>query len=99
MIDLHTHILPGIDDGSRDIDESMGLIAEEGRQGVSTIVVTPHFYAQEMSVKGFLERREESKDQQISVLYGARSLAGEPPVSSGVVVTDFTMEGTTGEKE
>ena len=80
MIDLHTHILPAIDDGSRDIDESMGLIAEEGRQGVSTIVATPHFYAQEMSVKGFLERREEAFRRVMERL-GGEEPSGRAPAS------------------
>jgi protein-tyrosine phosphatase len=42
MIDLHSHILPGIDDGARDLDASvaMGRAAVEG--GVEAIVATPH---------------------------------------------------------
>jgi len=44
MIDLHTHILPGIDDGAVDLDMSlaMGRYAEAG--GITTIAATPHFY-------------------------------------------------------
>ena len=73
MIDFHTHILPGIDDGSRDPDESMGLLQEEIRQGVRTIVATPHFYANRISVEGFLRRREQS----IQILNASVSRAGE----------------------
>ncbi len=42
MIDLHTHILPGIDDGSPSMEESLALadLAVEG--GVRTLVATPH---------------------------------------------------------
>lgn len=42
MIDLHTHILPGLDDGAQDIDDALGLaeLAVEG--GVYTLVATPH---------------------------------------------------------
>ncbi len=42
MIDLHTHILPGVDDGSPDMEESIAMaeLAVEG--GVHTLVATPH---------------------------------------------------------
>jgi len=38
MIDFHTHILPGIDDGSRDLEETKEMLQEEAAQGVSHIV-------------------------------------------------------------
>ncbi|MEY8515936.1 CpsB/CapC family capsule biosynthesis tyrosine phosphatase [Lachnospiraceae bacterium 29-84] len=43
-LDLHSHILPGIDDGSVDWDMSARMIQAEYRQGVRTIVATPHNY-------------------------------------------------------
>ena len=60
MIDFHCHILPGIDDGSRDLDESLALIREENKQGIQTIVFTPHFYAHRDRVDHFLLKRDES---------------------------------------
>ena len=58
MIDVHCHILPGIDDGSRNTEESKALISEEMNQGINTIIFTPHFYAGKDSVENFLDRRE-----------------------------------------
>lgn len=46
MIDFHTHILPGIDDGSRSVEMTMQMLNAETEQGVTGIVATPHFYAQ-----------------------------------------------------
>ena len=60
MIDVHCHILPGIDDGSRNTEESQALISEEMNQGINTIIFTPHFYAQRDSVGHFLEKRANS---------------------------------------
>lgn len=57
MIDLHTHILPCVDDGSDSIKTSLSMLREEARQGVTTVVMTPHFYASENSPQTFLERR------------------------------------------
>lgn len=42
MIDLHLHILPGVDDGSRDMDDSLAMADLAARSGVSTLVATPH---------------------------------------------------------
>ena len=58
MIDFHTHILPGIDDGSQNDRMTHDMLCEERCQGVQCIVATPHFYADRMSVDHFLERRE-----------------------------------------
>ncbi|MCD8006179.1 MAG: capsular polysaccharide biosynthesis protein [Oscillospiraceae bacterium] len=60
MIDFHSHILPGIDDGSKSVDESCRMLKESFLQGVSQIVATPHFYAEDNSPKRFLERRRHS---------------------------------------
>jgi protein-tyrosine phosphatase len=42
MIDLHCHVLPGIDDGPRTIDESIALVRTAAHADVRTIVATPH---------------------------------------------------------
>mgnify|MGYP003617467888 FL=1 len=41
---LHCHILPGIDDGAKNLDVSMSLIQKEMEDGVVGIVFTPHFH-------------------------------------------------------
>lgn len=58
MFDFHSHILPGIDDGSRNVDESLKLLRESARQGVTAMAATSHFYASENSPEEFLARRE-----------------------------------------
>lgn len=42
MIDLHAHILPGLDDGARDIEESLEMCRVAARDGIKAIVATPH---------------------------------------------------------
>ena len=42
MIDIHTHILPKVDDGSKDLETSILMIEREIEQGVTDIVLTPH---------------------------------------------------------
>lgn len=42
MIDIHSHILPGLDDGSVSMDMSLDMLAMAAASGVQTIVATPH---------------------------------------------------------
>lgn len=42
MIDLHCHILPGIDDGAKSVDEALELINLAYSQGIRRMVATPH---------------------------------------------------------
>ena len=44
MIDIHTHIVPGVDDGAKDLNTSLSMIDLEINGGVDTIVFTPHSY-------------------------------------------------------
>ncbi len=60
MIDIHTHILPGMDDGSGSLEESLAMAKESARQGVRLLAATPHFYATQEDPNSFLRRRERS---------------------------------------
>lgn len=60
MTDLHTHILPGIDDGAQSVEESLTMLRMERSQGIDTVVLTPHFYRDRENPKRFLRRRQES---------------------------------------
>ena len=42
LTDLHCHLLPGIDDGARDLDQSLAMARLAVQDGIGTIVVTPH---------------------------------------------------------
>jgi len=44
MIDIHTHIIPGLDDGPETLSQSLELINNLKNEGIDQIVATPHFY-------------------------------------------------------
>lgn len=75
MIDLHSHILPGMDDGSADVAMSAVMLDMLAEQGVTTVVATPHFYADKHNPEEFLQRRAEAMAQlpetAMQVLVGA----------------------------
>jgi len=43
MIDLHSHILPGVDDGCRTMNESIRLLTQAAEEGITAVVCTPHY--------------------------------------------------------
>ena len=46
MIDIHAHVLPGIDDGARTLTDSADLVRELAKSGVTDIFVTPHYVSE-----------------------------------------------------
>ncbi len=45
MIDLHNHLLPGVDDGSRNVQQSVRVLRSFVEKGVTDVVCTPHLLA------------------------------------------------------
>ena len=43
MIDTHSHILPGIDDGAKTFDDSLAMLKQAERAGITGIILTPHY--------------------------------------------------------
>lgn len=63
MIDVHSHVLPGIDDGSKNVEESLAMLRASAQQGIGCVVATPHFYPMENSPERFLERRKATAER------------------------------------
>lgn len=63
LIDLHCHILPGIDDGAKNIDVSMQLLQQELDSKVAGICFTPHFYYERMTLEEFTANRHKAFSQ------------------------------------
>lgn len=58
LVDVHSHILPGIDDGSPDVETSLKMIEALQSQGARAIVLTPHYYSDSISYEDFVARRD-----------------------------------------
>ena len=43
IIDTHSHILPGLDDGASDMQESIRMLRQAGQQGIRGVIATPHY--------------------------------------------------------
>ena len=68
IIDLHSHVLPGIDDGSQSVEMSLAMLRREAEQGVTVVCATSHYYAKHSSIPAFCERRAEALEWLSSVL-------------------------------
>ncbi len=60
MFDIHTHILPNIDDGAENVEESLRLIEMLKSHGVTAVAATPHFYAEVIAFDEYHAKAEES---------------------------------------
>ena len=62
ITDFHTHILPGVDDGSRSVEMSVQMLEAMAKQGIRRVVATPHFYAHRDTPNRFLLRRAKAEN-------------------------------------
>lgn len=60
LVEMHSHIMPGIDDGSKDIETSLKMIERLKEQGATKIVLTPHYYSDTISLDDFLRNRDKA---------------------------------------
>lgn len=61
-IDIHSHILPGLDDGPRDLPSSLAMLRLAAENGIGTIICTPHYK------EGKTENPPEQIDERIHEL-------------------------------
>ena len=75
MLDIHTHILPNVDDGSKSVDESISMLKEEINNGVTKVFLTPHQNKDNLSkeelIKKFNSFKNEVKDINIKLYLGS----------------------------
>ena len=54
--DLHSHLVPGVDDGSASVEESLGSLAALRAEGVGALVTTPHLLLPHLATETDLAR-------------------------------------------
>ena len=68
LIEMHCHIIPGIDDGAQDVETSLKMIEALRKQGAKKIVLTPHYYSDTISLDDFLRRRDRAFNELFRAL-------------------------------
>ncbi len=101
MLDIHSHFLPKMDDGSKSTEMSMEMLRTSRKQGVTTIVSTSHFYGDNESPEHFLKRRAHAvekitpllTDEEPEILLGAEVLYF-PGMSHSESIPKLAIQGT-----
>ncbi|MCQ2547169.1 MAG: capsular polysaccharide biosynthesis protein [Clostridia bacterium] len=63
ITDFHTHLLPEIDDGSRNVETTIRMLEAEYQQGVGCVIATPHFCGWKHRIDEFVAERQRSMDK------------------------------------
>ena len=101
MIDIHTHILPRLDDGAKDSRVSIELLKRLQKQGVETVVATPHYYGKRSTPEEFIKRRNASYERiKPEIPEGMKVVLGVETHFTGMNVMEYdrlcmlAIEGT-----
>lgn len=102
MLDIHSHILPKFDDGSKSTEMTMEMLRRSRQQGVTTMVSTSHFYAESESPASFRSRRAHARHKienaltgsEPELLYGAEVFY-YPGISHSAEVAELAIKGTS----
>jgi protein-tyrosine phosphatase len=57
VIDIHSHLLPGVDDGSADIETSVAVLQRFANHGIEVLVCTPHLMASNAESAPYVHHR------------------------------------------
>ena len=103
LTDFHSHILPGVDDGSKSVEQSLEMLRMEAAQGIRRVIATPHFYPRHDSPERFLRRRAEALNRlqeamEIEEGLPQIELAAEIYFFSGISDSEVLSQLTIGQK-
>lgn len=102
MVDLHTHVLPNIDDGSSSYEETLAMLNLMETHGIRTVVATPHFDLSKQDITEFIDKRHETLEttkkyisengSKINLLSGCELMF--TPQLANIDLDLFTIENT-----
>lgn len=100
MIDLHSHLLPGVDDGSRSVDQSVKVLGAMAQLGITDVCLTPHFPAGRAEAglpvaheRAFTALREQAP--AVPRLHrGAEVMLDRPINRQAAAIRSFTLGGS-----
>ena len=94
LIDFHCHILPGVDDGAKNINVSWEMVDLSARQGIQALCFTPHFYADRDDPAKFFARRDKAfidLKRSVPTVYPVMTCGAEIHYFEGIASMDTIM--------
>jgi len=101
--DLHSHLLPGIDDGSRSVEQSVAVLEAMAAGGVETLALTPHVTASEIAdhPDDVVEQRDETfailkpeAPEKPRLVLGFEIMLDEPLSAKSLADRRFSVAGS-----
>lgn len=101
-IDIHAHILPGVDDGSRSMEETIRMLQTALEQGIGTIIATPHYVPgannlsvdQLLAVKDKVQAEADKLNKELKILLGNELYYSESVIEALKAKEALTLAGT-----
>ena len=101
LLDIHSHILPEVDDGAENIQTSISMLKAMKEQGITDVIATPHFYADETDIDEFNETvtaaakalKSACGDDLPNIHLGAEVLYFKG-IGTAAIVDELTLKGT-----
>ncbi|MBU8906562.1 tyrosine-protein phosphatase [Desertibacillus haloalkaliphilus] len=92
MIDIHSHILAGVDDGAKDIDASLEMARAAVEEGITTIIATPHHKngQYENTKKEIIEATEQLNERLLEEGIDLKVIPGQENRIYGELIEDFS---------
>jgi protein-tyrosine phosphatase len=79
IVDLHSHLVPGVDDGTTTVAESLAALAGLYREGVKTVVTTPHLLVPHLGSEAAIDRELELHRRAFDELSAAHAERDDLP--------------------
>lgn len=101
-IDIHAHILPGVDDGSSSMEETRQMLQQAIEQGIGTIIATPHYAAgaknasveQLQQIRELVQEEASKLDNNLKILLGNELYYSESIIDSLKAKEALTLAGS-----
>ncbi len=83
IVDLHSHLVPGVDDGAQSVTDALEALRHLGAEGVSALVTTPHLLLPHLDSTAAVERELDRQRRAFDRLAAAAAREGLPSIGLG----------------
>lgn len=89
MLDLHSHVLPCVDDGAKSVEMSLEMLRQAKEQGVELVAATPHcsLDGKNENIAAFLEKRQKGYEALAAAMQDNKSLYPEIILGAEVLLS------------
>ena len=101
-LDIHSHILPKVDDGAKDFKESLKLLKEMKDNGITDVIATSHFYPMAMSFDDYIKKTKEifeklksiTEDKDLPFIYYGCEMLYYKGISNAEVLNQICLNNS-----